>query len=270
MKKLTCFINDSKLLEKIESFCEKERFQAELINSADEFEYDAGSVIYLTDKTTELSIDGLKDLPVCYIGDEKIDTKGVYTLPTNFDYIHLRCLVDAVTHSGCFEAVAVSVTPLTLSKQFKIKNDIFSVEKIVFALTRDFVYFLNFTALEKVRVGLSEMLTNAIEHGNMGITGDDKLHATEGGTYYDLVDEKLADPEVMSKFVTFCYKVCEEGLVMEIEDEGEGFDVNNLPDPTDPESLLKLHGRGILITRMYFDTIEYNDKGNKVKLTKGF
>ncbi len=73
----------------------------------------------------------------------------------------------------------------------------------MFALTKDFVYFLDFQSLEKVRVGLSEMLTNAIEHGNLGITGDDKLNATESGTYYDLVNERLADDKYNSRLVTF-------------------------------------------------------------------
>jgi len=270
MKKVTCFINDSKLLEKVNDFCEKERFTLETIESAQEFEYDAATVLYITDKSTEISIDGLKDTPVCFVGEEKIDKNSVFAIDKDFGYIHLRCLVDAITHSGCFESAAVAAEPVCLSKTFKIKNDIFNIEKVVFALTKDFIYFMDFVSLEKVRVGLSEMLTNAIEHGNMGITGDDKLDATENGTYYDLVNEKLSDKQIMNKRVTFTYKIDCEGIIMEIEDEGTGFDVESLPDPTDPESLLKLHGRGILITRMYFDEVSYNDKGNRVNLSKRF
>ncbi len=55
---------------------------------------------------------------------------------------------------------------------------------------------------------------------------------------------------------------------MDIIDEGAGFNVEELPDPTDPESLFKLHGRGILITRMYFDEVIYNGKGNHVTIKK--
>lgn len=270
MKKITCFINDSKLLEKVESFCESERFTLDSINNAAEFEYDAATVLYITNIHNEVCLDGLKDIPMCFIGSEKVTCGCTYNLPQDFGYIHLRCLVDAVTHGGSFEAVALAAEPVSLSKTFKIKNDIFCIEKIVFALTKDFVYFMDFSSLEKVRVGLSEMLTNAIEHGNMGITGDDKLEATESGTYYDLVNKKLADDAIMSKRVTFAYSIDKEGIEMEIEDEGKGFNVETLPDPTDPESLLKLHGRGILITRMYFDEVLYNDKGNKVSLSKRF
>jgi anti-sigma regulatory factor (Ser/Thr protein kinase) len=270
MKKITCFVSDSNLLETIQSFCEKERFSVEALESLEDFEYDAASVIYITDNAKNVCLDKLKDMPVCCVGDEKIDCRDVFVLAPDFKHIHLRCLVDAVTHSGCFEAAAVAAVPQKIKKSFKISNDIFNIEKVVFALTKDFVYFLDFNSLEKIRVGLSEMLTNAIEHGNLGITGDDKLHATENGTYYDLVNERLSDNFYTDRRVSFEYEISDEGIYMQIEDEGEGFDVNNLPDPTDPESLLKLHGRGILITRMYFEELKYNDKGNQVTLSKRF
>ncbi|PLX69055.1 MAG: hypothetical protein C0602_08230 [Denitrovibrio sp.] len=270
MKKLTCFINDSKLLEKVESFCTKEKFILDAISSPDEFDYDAATVIYITDEPQKNLFPALKDTPVCIVGEGKADVAGLHYLRNDFEYIHLRCLVDAITHNGCFEQATISVEPVSTNRIYKIKNDIFNIEKIIFALTKDFVYFLNFSDLEKVRVGLSEMLTNAIEHGNLGITGDDKLHATEDGSYYDLVNQRLSSEQYISKLVTFTYKIDKEGIIIDIEDEGSGFNVEELPDPTDPESLLKLHGRGILITRMYFDDVSYNEKGNKVTLSKRF
>jgi anti-sigma regulatory factor (Ser/Thr protein kinase) len=270
MKKITCFINDSKLLEKVKDFCEREKFELICMSGCDGFEYDVSVIIYITDNKNKLFLDCIKDTPVCYIGDKNDVDKSVICMNGSFEYIHLRYLVDAVTHSGCFENSASSVFPTSINKSFKIRNDIFAVEKIVYTLTKDFVYFLDFQSLEKIRVGLSEMLTNAIEHGNLRITGDDKMKATEEGSYYDLVNQRMADKDLMSKFVTFTYSVDSEGVMMQIEDEGEGFNVKELPDPTDPEGLLKLHGRGILITRMYFDELSYNDKGNKVTLKKRF
>ena len=53
-----------------------------------------------------------------------------------------------------------------------------------------------------------------------------------------------------------------------IEDEGDGFDTARLPDPTDPEMLFALSGRGILLTRTFLDEVSYNDKGNAVTLIK--
>jgi len=270
MKKITCFINDSNLLEKVSSFCEREKFELIQLKECDEFEYDVSVITYMTDTKEKLTCECLKDTPLCFIGENTDVDSGVICVNPELDYIHLRYLIDAITHSGCFENSVSSVFPVSINKTFKIKNDIFRVEKIAYTLTKDFVYFLDFQALEKIRVGLSEMLTNAIEHGNMGITGDNKLEATENGTYYELVEKKMQDSELMSKLVTFTYSVDKSGVTMSIEDEGKGFNVSELPDPTDPESLLKLHGRGILITRMYFDDVSYNEKGNKVTLSKRF
>ena len=270
MKKITCFINDSNLLEKIADFCQLERFQLDNLASMDKFDYDVATVLYITDNPEKIDMEGLRDIPVCLISAECREMPSVILLPLDFQYIHLRLLIDAVVHNGCFESCVSSVTPVELSKIFKIKNDIFNVERIVYALTKDFVFFLNFQSLEKVRVGLAEMLTNAIEHGNLAITGDEKFEATDNGTYYDLVNARIADPVYSARYATFSFTVNENSMCMILEDEGEGFDVNSLPDPTDPEGLLKLHGRGILITRMYFDEVKYNDKGNKVTLTKRF
>lgn len=270
MKKITCFINDSNLLEKVADFCQVERFQLDNIASADEFEYDVAAVLYLTDNAENICIDGLRDIPVCLISDEKVKEPHVNVLPLCFDYIHLRRLIDAVVHNGAYESCVSSVTPIEMSKSFRITNDIFNVERIVYALTKDFIYFLNFQSLEKVRVGLAEMLTNAIEHGNLAMTGDEKFEATDNGTYYDLIAERLNDERYKSRHAFFTYSLNSECMVLTLEDEGDGFDVNSLPDPTDPEGLLKLHGRGILITRMYFDEVNYNEKGNKVTLIKRF
>jgi len=270
MKKIACFINDSNLLERVQEFCGLERFQEEIISGPEQFVYDVATVLYITDDSKALAPEGIRDIKVCYVGMENPKISGVMFMPSDFKMIHMRLLVDAVIHNGCFEPSIASVLPEFLHQSFRIKNDIFNVERIVYALTKDFVYFLNFQSLEKVRVGLAEMLTNAIEHGNLGITGEEKMHATENGTYYDLVSSRMSDSTYMTRHATFTYYVDAEGLKMSLEDEGEGFDVNTLPDPTDPESLLKLHGRGILITRMYFDEVKYNDKGNLVSLSKRF
>ena len=53
-----------------------------------------------------------------------------------------------------------------------------------------------------------------------------------------------------------------------IEDEGEGFDVNNIPDPLDPENLFKTSGRGVLFIYNIMDEVKYNDRGNRLTMVK--
>jgi serine/threonine-protein kinase RsbW len=53
-----------------------------------------------------------------------------------------------------------------------------------------------------------------------------------------------------------------------IEDEGEGFDVNDIPDPRDPENLFKTSGRGVLLIYNIMDQVEYNERGNRLTMIK--
>ena len=112
------------------------------------------------------------------------------------------------------------------------------------------------------------MLTNSIEHGNLGITAEEKFKATESGTYYELLNERLSDPELSKRTTHINIDLKDKVLSVTITDQGKGFDTSKLPDPTDEEHLLKLHGSGIFITKMYFSKIEYNEKGNQVTLIK--
>jgi serine/threonine-protein kinase RsbW len=55
-------------------------------------------------------------------------------------------------------------------------------------------------------------------------------------------------------------------LIFTISDEGEGFDFNNLPDPTAPENLENLTGRGVFIIKKLADQCIFNSKGNELEL----
>ncbi|RRN77896.1 ATP-binding protein [Pseudoxanthomonas sp. SGD-10] len=55
-------------------------------------------------------------------------------------------------------------------------------------------------------------------------------------------------------------------LIFSIADEGTGFDFNNIPDPTAPENLEKLSGRGIFIMKKLADQCIFNGAGNEVEL----
>jgi anti-sigma regulatory factor (Ser/Thr protein kinase) len=53
-----------------------------------------------------------------------------------------------------------------------------------------------------------------------------------------------------------------------IEDEGEGFDVRQIPDPTDPENLFKTSGRGVMFIYNIMDEVSYNTRGNRLTMVK--
>jgi serine/threonine-protein kinase RsbW len=60
----------------------------------------------------------------------------------------------------------------------------------------------------------------------------------------------------------------EEGEVKRrIRDEGEGFDYKKVPDPTAPENIENIHGRGVFLMTRLSDGIRFNDKGTEVEMT---
>ena len=61
----------------------------------------------------------------------------------------------------------------------------------------------------------------------------------------------------INKLVTIDAYVENSKLIIKIKDEGEGFEPGNIPDPTEPENLLKDSGRGIYLMRVYMDDMKY-------------
>ncbi|GAB4282742.1 MAG: response regulator [Candidatus Rifleibacteriota bacterium] len=121
-----------------------------------------------------------------------------------------------------------------------------------------------------IHLGLVEMITNAIEHGNLEIDFDMKRQALEGALedWNNLLKFKLGQDELNKRTVLIKFKMNREFCEWKIIDQGPGFDWKNRPDPDDPEMLLAANGRGITLTSLQFDEMEYNEKGNQVRCRK--
>lgn len=119
-------------------------------------------------------------------------------------------------------------------------------------------------------LSLIEILNNAIEHGNFEITGDEKIRLkTEGEESYEKVMASRAKTApYKDRSVKISLSFDEEGATFIIEDEGEGFDFKNLPDPTAPENIFLPSGRGLLLARNFLDELIFEGKGNIVRLIK--
>lgn len=120
-----------------------------------------------------------------------------------------------------------------------------------------------------LRLALAELITNAIEHGNLGITYDMKTQAMNSGNgYSSLIARRQADPAYAGRKVSVQAIIDKHACEWTIADEGDGFDWRALPNEVTPESLFLMHGRGIMLSRLNFDTIEYLGKGNEVRVVK--
>ena len=90
-----------------------------------------------------------------------------------------------------------------------------------------------------ILVAVTEAVNNAIQHGNR------------------------LDP---GKKVNLSFSSGDNSLIFEVTDQGEGFNFNGLPDPTNPENLEKPNGRGVFLMRHLADKVVFSDNGRTVQL----
>lgn len=121
---------------------------------------------------------------------------------------------------------------------------------------------------DRTVVGLAELFINAIEHGNLGITYEDKTALHEKGIWLEEVERRLGLPEHASKTVRVELELDGRGGVrLTIRDEGPGFEWNPFLEIS-PERAIHTHGRGIAMARhLSFDRVEYLGCGNTVVCT---
>ena len=92
-----------------------------------------------------------------------------------------------------------------------------------------------------IHLAVEEALMNAIKHGNQ------------------------RNPE---KYVTVQFRFTAKILQIVVEDEGDGFNPADVPDPTLEENLELPSGRGLMLMKTFMSTIDYNAKGNRVFMEK--
>lgn len=121
-----------------------------------------------------------------------------------------------------------------------------------------------------VQLGLYELIVNAIEHGNLAVTFQDKNKLLQDSLhrYQDLIKKRLVDPVLASRRVTIRFSLKEDHLEWLISDEGIGFDWYAIPSPLEGTLDDKVNGRGIYLARFQFDELKFLGAGNKVLLTK--
>ena len=117
---------------------------------------------------------------------------------------------------------------------------------------------------EQVVMGLTELLVNAVEHGNLGISYEEKSELARSEDWRQEVRRRLQRPENASKRVRVRFERLEDHIRIHIADEGPGFDWQQFME-IDPNRAFHTHGRGIAIANLVsFDSIEYLGAGNEV------
>jgi CheY-like chemotaxis protein len=119
-----------------------------------------------------------------------------------------------------------------------------------------------------VLVGIRELMVNAVEHGNLGITYEEKSKLVRSGTWEKEIERRLTLPEYAEKSARAIIARDGNSLALTIEDDGKGFDWERYLT-FDPKRARDIHGRGIAMSSMVsFDEMYFIHPGNKVVCTK--
>jgi len=92
-----------------------------------------------------------------------------------------------------------------------------------------------------VEIALREALANAIVHGNH---------------------------EDARKQVHVTCRCKPDEVSIAVKDQGQGFDIDKIPDPTSPENVGSIYGRGIYLMRAFMDEVRFEDSGSLVRMRK--
>jgi DNA-binding response OmpR family regulator len=122
------------------------------------------------------------------------------------------------------------------------------------------------TDCTRVGVALAEALSNALYHGNLAM--DSRLRGEDDEAYHAMVHQRAGQEPYCHRRIHVHASMSRDEALFVVRDEGQGFDPDALPDPTDPANLEKASGRGILLMRAFMDSVIFNSVGNSVTLVK--
>ena len=135
------------------------------------------------------------------------------------------------------------------SSQFVMENDPLLVPPLV-ALFRDDLIEMglcDLTGATRAGIALEEALLNAIYHGNLEVNSDLRENGDEA--FHELATQRRGESPYRDRRVKVTARLSPKRATFLVADEGPGFDVKQLPDPTDPKNIDRASGRGVLLMR---------------------
>ena len=139
-------------------------------------------------------------------------------------------------------AAATPMNDWTWSKEHRFSTDTTEAKRVLDELLEELTrHQWGDHDLFGIHMAVEEALMNAIKHGN-----------------------QLDD----SKSVEVVSRLSSERMMIQITDEGQGFDPDDVPDPTDDDNLELPSGRGLMLMKSFMSRVEFNDQGNSVRMEK--
>lgn len=160
---------------------------------------------------------------------------------------------------GCMQARAAA---LSLGNEPELHNPLIDL------LLEDLEAMGIVDANDRLRVGvaLNEAIANAVYHGNLEVSSE--LRQDDERVFFALADERRVVEPYRTRRVSISSRVGRRAARYIIRDEGPGFNTAQAERPIDPEDLMRIGGRGLLLIRTFMDVVTHNSAGNEITMIK--
>ena len=156
----------------------------------------------------------------------------------------------------------------SVESMFVLDNDITYIPPLISYLQEQMARMHLFDESQLIRIGMAlcEALTNAIHHGNLEL--DSEWRQDSEATYYQIAEERRFTKPYSDRRVRMVASLSEQKARFVIDDEGPGFSVAEVLDPTEEINMDRMGGRGLLLIQSFMDHVQHNAVGNSITMVK--
>lgn len=215
-------------------------------------------VLTTSDGSEEVAADALRRGAASYVPKRHLES-------TLASVVRQVLLVSEASRSVKQLAKYTVETTLTLS----LENDESIVPDVIARLERSMNELDIFDEGERMQVAmaLDEALLNAMIHGNLEVSSELR-QSDDGAPYQELIKKRKSQSPYQERRVRVKMYATPEGVEFVIADEGPGFDCAKVADPTDPDHLEQIGGRGLFMIDAFMDEVRHNRCGNEIVMIK--
>lgn len=154
--------------------------------------------------------------------------------------------------------------------RYTLQNNLVHAELLCQRITERIALHFSNQELSGIKTCLREVLVNAIEHGNLEVSFEEKSRVIEQQDYMEFLLARQKEARFAARRVVVHYVVNRRAFILRVTDEGAGFDHRAFMARAAGDDVLLMleHGRGLTMTRNAFDEMVFNEKGNQVTLKK--
>lgn len=195
---------------------------------------------------------------------EGLEGGSYYYLTKPFDRKTLLTILQAAIEQFTTHQSLISELKDTTNTFSLMKTGLFECSTLLEARSLSKLLAISCPEPHRTVTGLSELIINGIEHGNLNITYDEKTLLIKEDNLFEEIDKRLNLDAYKDKKVCVEYQRNENDITFVISDQGNGFDYESFID-LDLSQVLDSHGRGIAMAKLLsFSEISYQGCGNKV------